>query len=355
MMDYDILYRFFAKESSPEETDFLELWLKEDPEHEKEFNKAFELFMLTHMSTDVPAEEAVSLRQTPYAGTTAATEAFRAISGNPYAAELSGNGHKTSGPEHKRRRLIGRIVSYTAAVAASLAAGMFINSHFFTRPALEIIDSTTLLSEAMPGQRTSVVLSDGTTVELNSGSRIEYPAIFRKGERRIRLEGEAMFDVTHDPEHPFVVETFAYDVKVLGTKFDVIADSGKNEFTTALIEGKVRIQDKDANPLITLSPNMVATLENGNLLTSYLGDHDDYLWTDGIISASGIPFDKLMKRFERCYGHSIVIRREEMPQIRFAYLKFRISDGIEHALDLLCKGGTFKYSYDESSNTYYIN
>lgn len=240
-------------------------------------------------------------------------------------------------------------------MAASLAAGIFINSHFYTKPAVELINGTTLFSEARPGQRTSVVLSDGTKVELNSDSRIEYPAIFRDGERRIRLDGEAMFDVTHDPEHPFIVETFAYDVKVLGTKFDVIADKDENEFSTALIEGKVRIMDKNANPLITLNPNMVATLENGNLLTSYMGDHDDYLWTDGIISASGVPFDKLMQRFERCYGHNIVILREEMPQIRFAYLKLRISDGMEHALELLRKGSDFKYSYDESSNTYYIN
>lgn len=326
MIDKEIIYRFFAREASREETDMLEAWLKESPANEEEFNKSYEFFVMSQMAAEDVANQ---------------------VSEEPAAAE------NATGMKSGRR--IWRIISYTAAVAASFAAGVFINHHFFTAPAIEAIDNTTLFSEAMPGQRTNVVLSDGTNVELNSGSRIEYPAIFRKGERRVRLEGEAMFEVTHDREHPFVVETFAYDVKVLGTKFDVIADSGKNEFMAALINGKVRIQDKDANPLITLNPNMVATLENGNLLTSYMGDHDDYLWTDGIISASGVPFARLMKRFERCYGHNIVIRREEMPQIRFAYLKFRISDGIEHALDLLRTGGTFTYTYDESSNTYYIN
>lgn len=318
MIDYDTINRFFAREATAEETDSIEMWMKEDPAHEQEFNKAYEMFVLTQMSADADSR-------------------------------------KETGTESRPRRLGWRIVSYAVAVAASLVLGMLINNHFFTRPAIEMIDSTVLFSEAQPGQRTSVVLSDGTKVELNSDSRIEYPAIFRNGERRIRLEGEAMFDVTHDPEHPFIVETFAYDVKVLGTRFDVIADKGRNEFCTALIEGKVRIQDKNACPLITLNPNMVATLENGNLLTSYMGDHDDYLWTDGVISASGVPFDRLMRRFERCYGHNIVILREEMPQIRFAYLKLRISDGIEHALDMLRKGSDFTYSYDESSNTYYIN
>lgn len=50
MMDYEIIYKFFAKEATPEETDRLEIWLKEDPSHEEEFNKAYELFVLTHMS-----------------------------------------------------------------------------------------------------------------------------------------------------------------------------------------------------------------------------------------------------------------------------------------------------------------
>lgn len=341
MMDYEIIYKFFAKEATPEETDRLEIWLKEDPSHEEEFNKAYELFVLTHMS----------------AGSSLADMSCQDKIAQEQVAQALPAGSKPVGADGETRRphRIWRILSYTAAVAASLAAGIFINSHFYTKPAVELINGTTLFSEARPGQRTSVVLSDGTKVELNSDSRIEYPAIFRDGERRIRLDGEAMFDVTHDPEHPFIVETFAYDVKVLGTKFDVIADKDENEFRTALIEGKVRIMDKNANPLITLNPNMVATLENGNLLTSYMGDHDDYLWTDGIISASGVPFDKLMQRFERCYGHNIVILREEMPQIRFAYLKLRISDGMEHALELLRKGSDFKYSYDESSNTYYIN
>lgn len=329
MIDYDIMNRFFAREATPEETDLLEMWLKEDPSHEEEFNKAYELFVVTQMSADMTC----------------------GVSGNDEAKVA----REDSERQKKIRRIKWRIVSYTAAVAASLALGMFLNDRFFTRPAIEMIDSTSLFSEAQPGQRTTVVLSDGTKVELNSDSRIEYPAIFRQGERRIRLEGEAMFDVTHDPEHPFIVETFAYDVKVLGTRFDVIADKDENEFCTALIEGKVRIQDKNANPLITLNPNMVATLENGNLLTSYMGDHDDYLWTDGVISASGVPFDRLMRRFERCYGHNIVVLRGEMPQIRFAYLKLRISDGIEHAFEMLRKGSDFTYNYDESSNTYYIN
>lgn len=315
-IDQDLFFKFFSREASVEETDALTAWLDEDPSHQEEFNKAYEMFMISQVV------------------------AFADLDSKPAA-----------GVKVVRKR---RWLTYVASAAASVIIGMFINNYFFTRPILEAVDSTVLVSEAQPGQRTSVTLSDGTVVELNSNSRIEYPAIFHKGERKVRLEGEAMFDVAPDREHPFVVETFAYDVKVLGTKFDVIADSREREFSTALLEGSVSIQDKSAKPLVTLRPNMMASMHDGRLVFSRLSDTDAYLWTDGVISAVGIPFDKLMRRFERCYGVNIDIASASLPEVRYVYFKVRISDGIDHALRLLQDGSDFNYRYEEETNTYII-
>ena len=312
----DLFFKFFSREASVEETDALTAWLDEDPSRQEEFNKAYEMFMISQVV------------------------AFADLDSKP-----------ATGVKAVRKR---RWLTYVASAAASVVIGMFINNYFFTRPIVETLDSTVLVSEAQPGQRTSVTLSDGTVVELNSNSRIEYPAIFHKGDRRVRLEGEAMFDVAPDQEHPFIVETFAYDVKVLGTKFDVIADSKEKEFSTALLNGEVSIQDKSAKPLVTLRPNMMASMHEGRLLCSRLSDTDAYLWTDGVISAVGIPFDKLMRRFERCYGVNIDIASATLPEVRYVYFKVRISDGIDHALRLLQDGSDFNYRYEEETNTYII-
>lgn len=311
----DLLFRFFSRETTPQEADCITAWLKEDKEHEDEFNKSYELFVISQVMACADVQ-------------------------------------KHTGRKNRRRVL--RWLPYVASVAVAVMLGMFINNALFTVPAIEKIDSTILVSEAQPGQRTKVILSDGTMVELNSGSRIEYPAIFHKGERRIRLEGEAMFDVAHDEDHPFIVETFAYDVKVLGTKFDVIADSQKKEFTTALLEGKVDIQDKSERSLVVLRPNMVATLHDGHLICSCITDHDAYLWTDGVISATGMTFCGLMDRFERCYGVNIEIASDELPEVRYVYFKLRISDGIDHALKMLQAASDFDYKYNEDTNTYII-
>lgn len=314
-IDQNLFFRFFSREATPQETDALTAWLQEDPSHEEEFNKAYELFVISQVMAYVDVEKPVRKN---------------------HFVQLR------------------RWIPYVVSVAAAILLGMFINNYFFTLPAVEKIGSTMLVSEAQSGQRTTVTLSDGTVVELNSNSRIEYPAIFHRGERRIYLEGEAMFDVARNEKHPFIVETFAYDVKVVGTKFDVIADSEKKEFSTALLDGKVSIQDKSEHSLVTLRPDMMATLKDGRLVCSRIPDKEAYLWTDGIISATGVPFTVLMERFERCYGVNIRISRSDIPEVRYSYFKLRISDGIIHALNLLQDASDFDYKYNEDTNTYII-
>lgn len=314
-IDQNLFFRFFSREATPQETDALTAWLQEDPSHEEEFNKAYELFVISQVMAYADVEK----------------------------------------PARKNHFVqLRRWIPYVVSVAAAILLGMFINNYFFTLPAVEKIGSTMLVSEAQSGQRTIVTLSDGTVVELNSNSRIEYPAIFHRGERRIYLEGEAMFDVARNEKHPFIVETFAYDVKVVGTKFDVIADSEKKEFSTALLDGKVSIQDKSEHSLVTLRPDMMATLKDGRLVCSRIPDKEAYLWTDGIISATGVPFTVLMERFERCYGVNIRISRSDIPEVRYSYFKLRISDGIIHALNLLQDASDFDYKYNEDTNTYII-
>lgn len=66
-----------------------------------------------------------------------------------------------------------------------------------------------------------MALADGTRIKINSDSKLTFPHRFMGEERRVRLEGEALFDVVKDKEHPFIVETAKGNVQVLGTLFDI--------------------------------------------------------------------------------------------------------------------------------------
>ena len=106
------------------------------------------------------------------------------------------------------------------------------------------------------GSRTTVQLSDGTKVWLNADSKIYYDEAFKSNVREVQLEGEAFFDVKHDPDHPFIIHAGKMDVRVLGTSFNVKAYPDDSTIETTLIKGKVEIDfPGNTQPGIVLRPN----------------------------------------------------------------------------------------------------
>lgn len=104
------------------------------------------------------------------------------------------------------------------------------------------------------GSKCLVTLEDGTRVWLNARSTLRYPVKFAAGERRVELSGEGLFDVTHDPEHPFVVEAGKATMTVRGTKFNVRDFDDEGMASTTLLEGCVEVGNRSGK--VTLEPGM---------------------------------------------------------------------------------------------------
>lgn len=107
------------------------------------------------------------------------------------------------------------------------------------------------------GSKSKIQLPDGTQVWLNSGSKLTYEGSFKGGLREVALDGEAYFDVTSDPEHPFIVHTSNIDIKVLGTAFNVKAYDLDQTIEATLIHGSIEVVDRlqpDA-PKVMLKPH----------------------------------------------------------------------------------------------------
>ncbi|WP_398454145.1 FecR family protein [Sphingobacterium thalpophilum] len=88
-----------------------------------------------------------------------------------------------------------------------------------------------------------MTLSDGTKVWVNALSKLKFPVQFPKNERRVILNGEAYFEVSHNPAQPFIVEAEGTEIKVLGTHFNI--NSYNNQIRTTLAEGKVEVSQGD--------------------------------------------------------------------------------------------------------------
>ena len=253
-----------------------------------------------------------------------------------------------------RRIPLRRIVRYAAELAAVAVVGVGLARMLADDRIGEWARRTTAL-EVPAGQYLSMELQDGTKVWLNAGTRLEYPLVFAGGERRVKVAGEAMFDVEHDPAHPFVVETFACDVRVLGTKFNVEANEEEGIFTADLLRGRVQVCNRtDRSDRITMEPNQTVHLENGKLQLHAQENADKLLWTDGILCITGMTFEEVMAKFERCYDINVEILRDDLPQIEFQRCKLRISEGIDHALAVLQHAADFRYERDITTNTLYI-
>ena len=309
----DMLFRFLAGQLTEEETARLTAWMDENPkEHQKAMNKAHDIYILGVMSTafESPVKSMVS----------------------PI-----------------RNITLSKIIRFTGKIAAVLVIGFAINYVHFTHRVSEWTNQMTTI-EAPSGKQIRVTLNDGSVIDLNSGSRIVYPSIFAGKERRIQLYGEAMFDVEPDANRPFIVETFACDVKVLGTHFNVIADEVKNLFSTALFRGKVAVLSHLSDESVLMDENSVVNLKNGHLQIAPIEDPDEYRWPEGIITLNRMPFDQVVEKLEKYYDVKIVIERSELPVIKYQSCKIRVSDGINHAMQLLQMASDFTYTYDEIEN-----
>lgn len=253
-------------------------------------------------------------------------------------------------PAHFGWGTLKRLGRYVGAVAASVAVMLGV-WHLSGRHAYREMSAHPITLETPAGQRISMQLPDGTHVQLNAGTKLEYPQVFAKGIRRVKLSGEAMFDVRHDAQRPFVVETFASEIEVLGTRFNVLSDEQNARFSTTLVEGHVRVRSLlDPSQVLTMQPNDMVELVGGNLRRTTTQDFRDLCWTEGLIHIKRMPFDELMQRFEKAYSVKITLDRETLPEIDLQSGKIRISDGIDYAMHVLQQVADFSYVHDEEKN-----
>ncbi|MGK6352577.1 FecR family protein [Parapedobacter sp. DT-150] len=142
-----------------------------------------------------------------------------------------------------------------------------------------------------------VILSDGTTVWVNSLSTLTFPVQFGAGERRVTLEGEAFFDVTKDPARPFYVEVGGKTIQVLGTRFNVSAYS--DEVMTTLVEGAVRIADTRSVRMLKPGQQAIAKPSGIDVLPANL--EKATAWKDGYFVFEGDDIQTIMEQVARWY------------------------------------------------------
>lgn len=174
------------------------------------------------------------------------------------------------------------------------------------------------------GKRTKITLSDNSTIWLNSGSKLIYPARFAKEKREVYLEGEAIFKVSHDEKHPFHVITRDMEVKVLGTVFNLSAYSDDPTTNTTLVCGSVELRYK-GNSFLGKSSEMMApdmlAIYNSSTGTVKQTKVDTKLytsWRDGYLVFEKHPLPEIIKKISRYYNVSVKLSDQTLANETFS-------------------------------------
>lgn len=173
-----------------------------------------------------------------------------------------------------------------------------------------------------PGMTTSLTLPDGTIAYLNSESSLSYPSRFNGDFRKVKLSGEAYFEVAKDPEKKFILSTtHQSQIEVLGTCFNVEAYEQNTEVITTLIEGKVDFMfEKDAvMKHIILSPRekLVYDSETDKVHLYKTSGKSELAWKDGEVVLDNTPLEEALWMLERRYSVKFVIKNEKLKNSSF--------------------------------------
>ncbi len=326
-MEQEIFFKYFTGALSPQEETDLLAWIEASDANRNEYlrhRKVWDMYLLNR----TPEEPSVSFAQ---------------ILAKHNRKLMKNTISRTSKPVIWTRELI------KIAAIFIFAFGI---AWYFRSNREQVTDLSYNTIEVPSGQRVKLTLPDGSLVWLNAQTKLTYPAVFDKHTRVVMLDGEGLFEITHNPSHPFKVQTPRHEVTVTGTTFDVYAYSNSNSFETILIEGSVAVTDmQQPGKIYPLRPSckLFYNEKTGQMEMQQVNTNDYTSWKDGIYFFNDITFAEMAKRLGHYYKTAITINDSTVLNYRCTG-KFRQHESITDIMDVVKSDMPFKYKYDKDTN-----
>ncbi len=180
------------------------------------------------------------------------------------------------------------------------------------------------------GKRTQITLAEGTKVWLNSGSKLVYPAVFVGNKREVYIEGEAVFDVVYQKEKPFVVSTKDFDIKVLGTVFNICAYADDQYSSAVLEQGKIELICGGSSILfrekLEILPGTMAVFDRKQkTIEQKPVNTQKYLsWRAGYLIFNSEKLENILRKLGRYYNIEMVVNDNNLKNETFSgYLEMK--------------------------------
>lgn len=311
-MDDELLIAYFKGEVSDEEAQQITEWIEAKIERQRYYQQLCRLFEVSYWIEDIPEQTEVAFPK------------------------------KTKALPWKHY-----VISFMK-VAAIFVLGFAL--HFFLNWQKTTHHELQHQIHVPTGQHVEIMLADGSKVWLNSGSTLTFPSKFNGKKRMVELDGEGFFEVKSDKEHPFIVSTSKYQVKAVGTSFNIYDYQDSPQFEAALLNGKVEVTtNAKKSSVVILTPNQRAALCQGVLKVKPIENANNYLWRKGILYFNE-PLLEVFDKLQEYYDIEFQIRNSSLTRKSpYCTGKFRAKDGLEHIIRVLKETNHFDYQIDYES------
>jgi len=184
------------------------------------------------------------------------------------------------------------------------------------------------------GKRSTLVLSDGSKMWINSGTEVEFPATFQGSDRTINVKGEIYIEVAKDAAKPFYVNTSGFDVRVYGTKFNVSAYNDDNEKSVVLVQGSVGVNTAQSGSFM-LTPSEMLSVKQEKAEKKKVNAQEYYSWKDGILVFNQTSIHDILQKLGKYYNISFDISNKSDLLRHTCTGKLVLSDNIDDVLQSL--------------------
>lgn len=207
------------------------------------------------------------------------------------------------------------------------------------------------------GKRSEILLSDGSKVWLNSGSKLVFPASFKGSRREVFLEGEGIFEVAHNKKKPFIVKSDNHEVEVLGTVFNVSNYPDEGAIKTVLKSGSVQLNYKNdaffnSRKSVKITPGTMAVFSKNekHMKTDTVVIEKYFSWRDGVFIFENDSFQVIVKKIARYYNLEITIENKKLAKELFSG-QLDVNGSIEEVLKTIQLIADFEYEINDNHIT----
>ncbi len=196
------------------------------------------------------------------------------------------------------------------------------------------------------GKRATIILADGSTVHLNSGTEMDFPAYFSGNTRQISIQGEIFIEVAKQGGKPFIIHTPNSQIQVTGTSFNVSSYADEGKEAVVLVNGSVRVNSR--NRSIVLRPGEMAEVRSGNISSTTVDVSDHISWKDGFMQFNETPLNDVLKKIGRYYNVKFLYRDDLNLETRTCSGKLFLSNDLNDVLKAFSQMAKLKCETDNN-------